>query len=166
MSEVADDACVSLILADYAAADAINKVNVIGAAWQISGVQPETGLTPPQSLVVFIDLPPKHYNEEFALTVALLDDTGNPVQIPGPTGEPQALRISQLAKAEKPTFAQPGIPQNVVPTHVQIVANFPGGLPLAPGRLYSWQVDIDGDAKPAWRVSFFVAGPPPAPILG
>lgn len=166
MSDIADDARVSLVLADYAAADAVNKVNVIGAGWQVASLQPETGLTPPQSLVVLVDFLPRHYREQFALTVVLLDDVDAPVEVPGPTGEPQALRISQLVKAEEPSFQGTSVPRNMVPSHIQVVINFPGGLPLAPGRLYTWQVDIDGDAKPGWRASFFVAGPPPGPVIG
>lgn len=166
MSEVADDARVFIVLADYAAADAINKVNVIGAGWQLTGPQPETGLTSPQSLVVLVNLPPRHYNEQFALAVTLLDDTETPVQVPGPTGAPQALRISQLAKAEEPSFPGANVPRNVIPSQVQVVVNFPGGLPLTPNHLYSWQVDIDGNARPAWRTSFFVTGPPPGVVIG
>jgi hypothetical protein len=51
-------------------------------------------------------------------------------------------------------------------SHSQMVINFPGGIPLQPGRLYTWQVTIDLDANPSWAVPFFVAGPPPAPVIG
>lgn len=123
-------------------------------------------MTAPQSVVVMVDLPPHHYNEDFALAVALLDQSGEPVQVPGPTGEPQTLRISQLAKAEEPVFPGHSVPRALVPSHVQMVINFAGGLSLVPAQLYTWQVEIDGDAKPSWQASFFVAGPSPGPVIG
>lgn len=166
MSEIADEARVSVILADYASVDAINKANVIGAGWQIAGIDPTTGMTAPQSLLVMIDLPPRYYNEDFALAITLLDQAGEPVKVPGPTGEPQAMRIAQLAKAEEPVFPGGNVPRGLVPSHVQVLMSFAAGIALAPGQLYTWQVEIDGDAKPTWRLSFFVAGPPPPPVIG
>lgn len=166
MSEIADQSRVSIILADYASADAVNKVNVIGAGWQIAGIDPQTGLTAAQSLIVMIDLPPRFYSEDFALAIVLLDQSDQPVMLSGPTGQPQAMRISQLARAEEPVFAGGNVPRGVVPSHVQVIISLSAGLALAPGQLYTWQVEIDGDAKPTWRVSFFVAGPPPPPVIG
>lgn len=155
-----------MVLADYAAADAVTKVNVLGAGWQVAGIQPGTGLISPQAVAVLIELPPRHVDEQFALTLLLMDDANQVVEVPGPTGAAQALRISQLVKVEQPSFPGLAVPRGVVPGRVQMVVNFPGGLSLAGGHLYSWQVDIDGQAPAAWRASFYVAGPPPPLVVG
>jgi hypothetical protein len=166
MSEIADDARVTLLLADYAVADAVKKVNILGAGWQLAGLQQNTGMTSPQTVVVFVDLPPQHNNEQFAMSLTLLDESGQAVEVPGPTGEQQPLRISQLCKAEEPVFPGQNVPSNVVFSHLQWVVQFAGGIPLPPSQLYTWQVEIDGNAPKAWAASFYVPGPKPKPVLG
>lgn len=166
MSEIADDARVAIALADYASVDGSGKVNLLGAGWQVTGVQPETGLTGPQTAVVFIEIPARHVNDDFALTMTLVDASGQAVMVPGPAGDLQPLRIAKIMKTEEPSFVGWNVPRHAMPCRVQVLANFPGGLPLAANSAYAWQIDIDGDARPAWKVEFFVAGPPPGPVIG
>ncbi len=85
MSAVAESARVALILADFAAADAINKLNIIGAGWQLAPTLPMTGATAPQTVVVVVEVPPAHYNDDFALSIALVDEAGAVVRVPQPT---------------------------------------------------------------------------------
>jgi hypothetical protein len=163
---LADDARIRILLADFANSDSVGKVNVIGAAWQVTARLP-TGLTPALTLVVLVNLPPRYYGEQFAFGVSLYDEPGDIVRLPlpGPVGEAQALRIQQVAKAERPNVPGVVIPSNSLPSQTQFILSFPGGLLLTPG-LYYWQVEIDGNTRPDWRAEFLVAGPPPAPVVG
>lgn len=166
MSEIADNARVSILIGDFAATDAAGKVNVLGAGWQFAGIDAQTGMSAPHTLLVMVDIPPAHYNDSFALAAYLVDETDTPVEVPGPAGDPQALRIQHLAKVEEPNLPGVVIRRKIVPAHIQMVVDFRGGLPLPPSHMYSWQVEIDGDARPTWRSSFYVVGPPPAPVIG
>jgi hypothetical protein len=166
VSVIADEARVAVFLADYAAADAVNKINAIGLGWAVTGTDPSTGLTAPQTLVAMLDVPPDRYGEDFTLTLTLRDEAGAPVALPGPAGTPQPMRIAQIVRAEEPTFGPAmNVPRDVLWAHVQVVLNLGNGLPLQPG-LYSWQLDIDGKEDPKWRASFYVPGPRPAPVFG
>lgn len=166
MSALAETARVSVVLADFGQADAVNKVHILGAGWQITGLDPQTGNTAPQTLIVFVDISPDHHNETYALEAALYDESGELVQVPGPTGQLMPLRIGQSVTAEPPLFPGRGIPSKSVWSHAQMVLNFPGGVALASGRAYTWRVRIDGDVDSDWAISFFVAGAPPSPVIG
>lgn len=162
---IADDVSVALFIADYGVADASQKLNILGGAWQICGLNAATGLTPPQTVVTILEVPAKYRGEQFALSLTLLNEAGDPVEVPGPTGESQALRVQQLAKVDPPMAPGVHIPPHV-PSRVQTILNLANGLPLAPNNLYRWELEVDGNRKPHWRVSFFVVGPPPPPVIG
>lgn len=167
MTSLGESARVTVFLADYAAADVAAKVNVIGAGWQITGVDQTTGLTAPQCVVVMIDVPPDFYGEDYAITLTLRDEHGDPIALPGPAGTAEAMRITHTVRAEEPRFA-PGIhvPRRQLWAHNQIVLNLANGLPLPMGRMYSWTVDIDTTSDPHWVAPFCVPGLPPGPIFG
>lgn len=80
-------------------------------------------------------------------------------------GQPGAIRVAQLAKIERPSLPGTYLPSDV-PSRIQMIMNFPNGLPLQPGRMYKWQLEIDSDSRPEWEASFFIIGPPPAPVMG
>jgi hypothetical protein len=167
VSEIASSARVNVLLADFANNDAGKRVNLLGAGWQICPLDPQTGLTLPQSLVVIVNIPPEHYEEDFSVEIVLYDDANNaPVEIPGPTGSPIPLRIGQVAKAEKPSVPGQFLPAKAIWSQVQFIINFPGGLAVTAGRSYTWQVRIDGDDEYLWKASFYVPGPPPLPVVG
>lgn len=167
MSALAEKARVSVLLADYASADAIGKINVLGAGFALCGIDVQTGAIPPQTLVVLIDILPEFYGEDFTLSVALRDSSGNPVEIPGPAGAPQPMRVAQVIRAETPVFP-PGtnVPKDVVWAHAQLCLQLMNGLPLKAGDYYTWSVQLDGTDREDWAVSFYVAGPPPPVVLG
>ncbi|EYR65026.1 hypothetical protein N866_18830 [Actinotalea ferrariae CF5-4] len=167
MSPISDSARVSLFVADYAAPDAIQKLNIIGAGWAVTGVNPETGLTAPHAVVAFIDVPPDHYGEDFAFTLTLRGPDGQPVRVPGPTGQVEPLRIAQTLRAEEPQFPpEVNVPRRTVWSHTQVALNMSNGIPVQVGSLYTWTLDIDGNTRPAWAVSFYVPGPRPGPVFG
>jgi hypothetical protein len=164
VSGISDNARVKVLLADFANQDAVGKVNLIGANWSITGIQPP-GMTPPQTLVVLVDVPSRFHGEDFALSMTLFDDAGDPVDVPGPTGEMQPLRVQQLVRAERPVIPGANVPPDA-PGSVQVILNFGGGIPLSSGRTYYWRVEIDTNTNPQWETSFYVVGPPPAPVVG
>lgn len=170
MSVVAERSRVAVILADHAAADSSGKVNALGMGWAVSGNNSQTGLTAPQAVVVFIDSPPELYGEEFALTLTLRDEDGEPVELPGPPGAGGTMRVSQAARVEEPVFPPgAGIPRRMLWAHTQVILNLGNGLPLRPGHLYTWSLDIDTTHRPEWAVSFYVPGPasePSRPVFG
>lgn len=160
---VGEEARASLILADYANADAAQKLNLLGGGWQVTALT-QTGLTPPQALVAAIEVPERYAGTEFPVSLTLLDEAGEQVKVPGPSGNVEALRIAQMAKAERPNV--PGVLlYGKVWSRVQVILNFPGGLPLRPGQSYSWELEVDGHHNTQWRVSFYVAAPP-QPVVG
>ena len=164
MTEISDHARVKVVLADFANQDGAGKVNLLGANWLITGIQP-TGMIPPQTLVVFVDVPARFHGEDFAVSVALCDDAGEPVNVPGPTGEMQPLRVQQLLRAERPMVPGVNVPPEVS-GRVQVILTFGGGIPLAPGGRYRWRAEIDGNTNPQWEADFYVVGPSPGPVFG
>ena len=162
---LAEDSHAQVLIADYIGTDAAGKINALGAGFVITGLQ-ATGLTPPQYVVALIDVASEHAGREFPLLLELRDIEANvPVQVPGPTGGTEALRIQQLVKAERPQVPGIYLPENLF-SRVQVSLGFPNGLPLAPGRLYEWRLEVNGTSQPGWRARFYVAGPPPAPVFG
>ena len=156
---------VLVILADYISVDASGKLTAVGAGFTISGLQ-ESGLTAPQHLGIIVSVPSRQAGREFALSASLRDeDTQQVVMVPGPSGEPQALRIAQLVKAPVPAASGVYLPDSVCAT-TQIVLAFQNGLPLTVGRNYAWHVDVDGSSRNGWSARFYVPGPHPAPVIG
>jgi hypothetical protein len=165
VSEVASDATVRLLIADYAAVDAGGKLNIIGGGIAVIGHVQPTGATPPFALVVSITVPPKHYNADCSVEIILEDSGGTPVSVPGPTGQSQVMRIGQATRFEEPKLL-PGIPRNELRARAQFVLAFATGLPIQIGQRYRWRVKIDHDTRDEWTEEFFVPGPAPAPVLG
>jgi hypothetical protein len=160
---IGEEARAQLILADYANADAAQKLNLLGGGWQVTGIT-QSGLTAPQALVAAIEVPERYAGEEFPISISLVDEAGESVKVPTPSGTIEALRIAQLVKAERPNV--PGILlHGKVWSRVQVILNFSGGLPLRPGESYTWRLEVGGHHDPQWRASFYVAAPP-QPVLG
>lgn len=154
-----------MFIADHIGMDSGGKLNALGAGFMVSGMQP-TGLTSPLSIAVFIDVPSKYIGQDFTLSLELRNEaTGSAVTVPGPSGTPEALRLSQIARVERPDARGVFLPPEV-PARVQVVTAFPNGLPLVLGAVYSWRVEIDSQFRKGWSTSFFVPGPPPAMVFG
>jgi len=166
MSEVAKNAVVTIVLADFAANEASGKANVIGAGAAILGYEPAMGITSRFALWISVRLPTSLAPVEVPVEISLVDAQGNPVLLPGPAGEPQAMRIAQMTQFEKPTVQVQTLLRDHIGSSVQIVLDFSNGLPLAPNGVFNWQVRIDGDADLQWHYPFAVAGPPTPPVIG
>jgi hypothetical protein len=162
---LADDVLVSIVLGDYIAIDAGGKLNILGGGFNLTAVQ-ATGTTAPMFVAVMMDVPSRHLGHEFAMLLELRDtDSDTVVTIPGPLGNPEALRIQQLVKADRPNIPGVYLPESIT-GRAQALVGFATGIPLSPGHTYAWRVDVDGQHLPAWTAKFHVLGPPPAPVFG
>jgi|GEM_PF-2068284 len=155
----------ALFMADYLATDAVGKITAVGLNWTIAGVDTKTGMTPPMSIGITVDVPPDRLGKEFPISLDLRSSSGVVVQVPGVTGALDALRVQQLVKAER--LQAPGIylPETVY-GRVQTIVAFANGIPLAAGNSYYWRLEVDHQHIKAWEVHFHIAGPPPGPVIG
>jgi len=160
-----DEARVTVLLADYVAVDAGGKLTAVGAAFTLTGLQPD-GHTPPMHVAVLVDVPGPLVGQDFSMSVSLRDDeSGAPVLVPGPSGEPEPLRIAQVMRAQPPNVPGLQLPPSL-PGRVQVVLGFPAGLPLEVGHSYRWSVELDGASRPEWSAPFHVPAPAPGPVFG
>ncbi|MGL5826275.1 MAG: hypothetical protein ACRCYU_15900 [Nocardioides sp.] len=157
---------VVLFVADYAGVDPTGKVNAVGALFNVTQIDAGSGMTPPQHLVVLIEVPPKYVNDTFTLVIDLRDvATGEVVTTATPTG-PQALRVSQTVRVELPVLSRGvQVPTDLRARSMSALA-FPTGLPLKPGAGYRWRVEIDGQSRPQWYAEFHVLESTPMPRVG
>ncbi len=159
MTELSENARVAVLLADFANQDPANKINLLGANWNIAAVQP-TGMTPPQAIVVFVEVPSRFHGTDFTVSIALLDEAGNAVDVPRPEGQVEPLHVEQAFRAERPKIVGIDAPADL-PCRVQMILNFVVGVPLPPGGLYRWHVEVDDTANPQWEASFYIGQPEP-----
>ena len=89
MSEVFEQASVSLILADFAVADQLGKLQMVGGGLQLIGRDHNTGVSAAFALVVSLTFPPELFNEQYAFEVVLEDETGNPMELAESSGGPR-----------------------------------------------------------------------------
>ncbi|MBV9312615.1 MAG: hypothetical protein JO100_02510 [Pseudonocardia sp.] len=163
MSNVSDSAVVRIFVAQYIAADAASKLNMIGGGLLLIGLQPPNfgageGNTVPFGIGFSVSVGRELYGEECSIEVVLEDLQGHPVQVPTPDGKGrQALRVAQNHTFEEPTFPPgTGVPRGVLLSRVQWVLMFPGGLALPTGAAYQWRVKIDHESRDEWTERFYV----------
>ena len=168
VSEVYEKASVSLILADFAVADQLGKLQMVGGGLQLIGRDHGTGVSAAFAVVVSLTFPPALFNEQYAFEVVLEDTAGNPLELAESAAVPgsRVMRFGQTLQIEEPNFRGSGVPRRSLPTRSHVVLYFNTGLPLPPGRVLVWRARIDGESRPDWTVPFFVPAPPPAPVLG
>jgi hypothetical protein len=168
MSSTFERATVSLLLADYAVTDRLNKLQVIGGGLQVLGRDHNTGATAAFALVVTMSFDPAVINEQYAFEIVLENTDGTPVELgAAPAGSTsKVMRFGQTLQVEEPNFRGAGVPRHALPSRAQVVLYFNTGLPLPAGRVMHWRARIDGDTKPDWVLPFFVQAPPSGPVLG
>lgn len=153
----------TLLLADYANVDAVGKLNLVGGGVSIVGFEFQQGTSSPFTLYVRI-VSPMPLDDRPAVEIVLVDASGDPVQIPGPAGELQTMRIGQNIQLAAPQLPGVDIPPGAVPSSAGFVIGFPNGLPLAPGHSYTWRVQVDHDVIAS--ESFYIPLPAPGPVIG
>jgi hypothetical protein len=160
MSDASDTAHVRITIADYAVVDPQGKATVVGAGVSITGVNPQSGMTAPFTVLVSVTFAPQCVGEDPAVELSLETDDHQLVQMPGlpfdQTGQPQYLRVATSEKLLPTVLPGVNIPAGIVRPKSQMLLNFQNGLPLAPGRAYTWRVKIDGETKDDWTEMLYV----------
>jgi hypothetical protein len=163
---IEQDARVRILMADYAMNDAVGKLNLIGG--NIAFLQLPDGVsTAPLSVVVSVEVPAKYVDQSYALAVELYDVTANSVvQVPGPDGRLQAMRIQQVATVNPlqldPSMKRPD--DAYIGNH--IVMGFPTGMQLPRGHTFDWRVQINTQRRQHWETRFHVLEPVAQPVFG
>ncbi len=168
MSEVFDGAVVSLIMSDFAVADQLGKLQVVGGGLYALNRDHNTGATTAFAVTVTQSFSAPLAGEQYVFELVLEDSSGAPVALAtAPAGAASALiRFGQTMQVEEPTLRGSIIPRHALPARSQVVVYFNTGLPLEAGQVYVWRAQIDGESKPEWTWPFFVPAPPTGPVLG
>jgi len=170
MSEASQSAHVRIVLADYAVGDDKGKMTLVGAGVSIfSGVNPETGATPPFGVWASVTFAPELVGYNAAVELSLETEHGDLVKVPLVVdGQPQQRPLRVASSESLPTTAVPGvnIPGHIARPKVQMVLQFQTGLKLDPGHLYRWRVRVDGDTKDDWTEMMYVATASAPPAFG
>lgn len=123
---------VDLILADFAEVEASSgKVHILGAGWSLTGPAPS-----PQAVVAFLRVPAERVGSPLPLTLRLLDQARQVVEVPG-LGGMQPLEIFGQVEMK--------VPESWDQTS-ELAASFAvnlGPLSLKPGG-YTWILEVDG----------------------
>lgn len=163
---MSDDVHVIVLVADYVGGDSAGKINAIGMGFALAG-QVQGGQVNPQHVLVIAELPSSYAGSDVAFGITLVNEsTGEPVKMPNAAGLPEDLRVQQVIRAH--AIQAPGgvyLPSNL-PIRLHASIGFPNGLPLDSATSYSWKAEINGHTSPAWRATFYVPGPWPAPVIG
>lgn len=162
MSDASEKISAFVFLADYIASEqASGKLNIIGGNVSLIGFNTQAGVTTPFFVGVILRGDHSLNGEEFTFEISLVDDTGEPVSLPGPV-EPQVMRIGQnMQFRANPEFAKKGLP-----VEENVVVGFDTGLPLRPGETYAWKVRIDGNHDDDWKVVFHIPSGTQMPVVG
>lgn len=168
MSDVFERASVSLVMADFAVADQLGKLQMVGGGLQVVGRDHNTGSTAAFALVVSLTFPAEVFNEQYAFEVVLEDQNGKPVELgQAPAGAASnVMRFGQTLQVDEPNFRGAAVPRRALPARSHVVLYFNTGLPLPAGRVLNWRARIDGESRPEWVLPFFVPAPAAGPVLG
>jgi hypothetical protein len=168
MSEVHDRSALSMLLADYAMTDPLGRLHVVGGGIQVLGRDHTNRVTQAFALVTTMFFEPALFQEQFVFEVFIEHVGGAPVLLPpGQAGQPGgAVRFAQNMTVDEPNLSRAGVPRRALPAQQQLVIYFNTGLPLPPSEVLVWRACIDGESRDDWTLPFFVAGPPPAPVIG
>lgn len=143
---------VNVVLADTGQQDPFGKTHLLGAGWSTTQAGPN-GQVPDQAVAVFLEAPWDRCNREMPFLLQLLDSDGHPVALPNPEPDqpPAPVQVESVITATPPQGAPNGTPGTA-----SFFVHLQGGLPLAAGQRYTWQVTLDGETNESWRAGFFV----------
>ncbi len=165
MSELSEQATTSILLSDFANVTEVGKLNVVGAGVTMLGFEAQQGVTARFSLVAIIEAPPSVSLPVDCTIEFTLYSEGSIVEVPGPAG-PQTMRIGQTSTIEIPALPVNAALRGKLSGRNITVLDFSSGLPLIPGTIYEWVVQIDGDSTERHTYPFIVAGPQQQPVIG
>lgn len=143
---LAGDIGVTMLLCD--AAQVVNgKLYILGGGVTAVGPNPQ-----PLALAIRITLPWDRANIPHVWRIDLVDEDGHPVK--GRNDKPVALE--GRLEAGRPAGLRPGSPLAVA------LALNVAAIALTRGRAYTFQLSIEGETRPGWRVGFFARETPPS----
>lgn len=141
---------VTMLMADSAQV-AERKLFILGGGLTAIGPNPQ-----PVALAIRLLVPWDRANLDHNWLIEMLDEDGQPVMV----GE-RPLQIRGNVVAGRPAGARPG-----TPLPIPLAINL-GALKLPGDKRYTFQLSIDGESRPGWRVSFDsradAKATPPAP---
>lgn len=130
-----------MLLCDHAEV-ADNKLFINGAGWDTCGSP-----SPPHAVAVLVHVPWDQTNTVHRYSLHLLDEDGQPVTMPGPTGQ-VAVEATGGFEVGRP----PGVPHGTA-IAVPLALNV-GPLLLDAGRGYEWRLRLDDSVEDQWSVPF------------
>ena len=134
---------VTLLLAD-AAQVADGKLYILGGGWSVMGPQPM-----PFAIAIKVEVPWDQANRKHNWRLALVDADGHPVLVPaGGGGEKRPLEVGGVFEVGR----APGLPAGT-PIDLPLALSF-APVPLAPGRRFVWQFEVDGRVEEDWHLAF------------
>ena len=131
----------TMLLADHAVV-ADGKLFISGGGWSVTGPAPT-----PSAIAIKLDVPWDRANQRLRLRLRLIGQDGEPVTVPGPEG-PAPVQIDGEAEVGRPAGLAHGADIDFP------LAFLIGALPLPPGRRYQWVLDIDGETREDWHLTF------------
>lgn len=170
MSDASKSAHVRITIADYAVVDQQGKATIVGAGVTILGVNIQTGMTAPFAVFASVTFAPQLVGDNPAVELSLeTTDNQQLVQMPAPldpSAQPQYVRVATSEKLPPTLLPGLSIPADTIRPKAQILLHFQNGLPLAPGRAYTWRVKVDGETRPEWTETLYVPTASPGPVVG
>jgi hypothetical protein len=163
MSDASESAHVRITIADYAVADPLGKVTMVGAGIGIAGVNPATGMTAPFTVVAVVSFDPKFIGDNPAVELSLETNEGQLVQLPGQRGP---MRVGTSEKLNPPVLPGANVPNDAVRPKTQILLQFQNGLPLPPGRGYKWRIKVDHQTREEWTELLYIPTASAGPVVG
>lgn len=135
-----------VLLANAAEANQNGLVNALGLGWSVTGTP-----TPPAAIVVMMKVPWTDTNQQHDFCLKLVDADGQEVMLgQNPqTGEVAPLQLVGQFEVGRP----PGLPHGTSLDNA-LTINIGPGLPLVPGAIYQWRLEVNGSEVAAQ--SFFV----------
>jgi hypothetical protein len=141
---------VTMLLAD--AVQAVEgKLYILGGGWSITGPQPT-----PMAIALKIDVPWTEANTLHTVKLDLLNEDGQSVMVPTPTGD-RPVQLTSQFEVGRPPGLRIGTPLDVT-----LAINL-GPLPLQPDHRYVWRCSINDQFEPDWQVSFSTRPAPQPP---
>lgn len=144
VGSLAGDIGVTMLLCD-AAQVAGGKLYILGGGVTAVGPNPQ-----PLALAIRITLPWDRANIPHVWRIDLFDEDGHPVT--GRNDKPVALE--GRLEAGRPAGLRPGSP-----LAVSLAMNV-AAIALTRGKAYTFQLSIEGETRPEWRVGFLAREKP------
>jgi hypothetical protein len=166
MSELSASAHVRILLADYAVIDPQQgKLTVVGGGLSFIGMPPNTNATAPFAVVATVDFAPKFEGHRAEIELALEQEDGTLVPMPGApesAGHTQYIRVASMEELKAGNITWGRVPEGVSRPRHTLMLTFQNGLPLKQGQMYLWRVKIEDETRDEWTESMYV----PASLIG